>query len=207
MQMTVTNLACARGGLQVLAGVSFTLASGQVLVVRGSNGAGKTTLLRTLAGLTPPLSGGIGVLPEAIAYAGHADGLKVQLTVAEHLRFWAGIFGTRGGQTAIDSFDLAGLLDRRAGTLSAGQRRRLGLARLLVTGRPLWCLDEPTTSLDAANTARLIRAVTAHLKGGGSAIIATHSNLDLPTGQILDITPFVAKSLPRDDPFGDGAFA
>ncbi len=207
MHVSVTNLACARGGLQVLAGVQFAVSSGQALVLKGPNGSGKTTLLRTLAGLTPPLSGQIETAPDAIAYAGHADGLKAQLTTAENLRFWAEVFGTSGIAEAVDAFDLHELLDRRAGELSAGQKRRLSLARLLVTGRLVWCLDEPTVSLDAENTARFARAVEAHLTGGGSAIIATHIDLGLSRSETLDITPFVAKSLPSEDPFSDEAFA
>lgn len=207
MHMTVTDLACARGSLQVLAGVSFTLSPGQALILRGPNGSGKTTLLRTLAGLTPPLSGQIEAAPDSLAYAGHADGLKAQLSVAENLRFWSGVFGKTGIDAAISAFDLTELLDRPAGELSAGQKRRLSLARLLVTGRPIWGLDEPTVSLDRTNVARFAAAVHTHLAAGGSAIIATHIDLGLPQADILDISPFIAKSLPERDPFSDEAFA
>lgn len=202
--ISVTDLACARGTVQVLAGVTFAIAAGEALILRGPNGAGKTTLLRTLAGLTPPLAGRIDCAPDAIAYASHADGLKAQLTVAENLEFWAGVFGADGIDAAVEAFDLAVLLDRRAGEMSAGQKRRLSLARLLVTGRPLWCLDEPTVSLDTENVARFAAAVERHLHGGGAALIATHIDLGLPTARSLDITPFVAKRLRADDPFGDG---
>ena len=201
--LRVTDLACARGPAQILAGVSFAVAAGEALILRGPNGAGKTTLLRTLAGLTPPLAGRIEADPDAIAYASHADGLKAQLSVAENLAFWAGVFGTRDTGPAIEAFNLAPLLDRRAGEMSAGQKRRLSLARLLVTGRPVWCLDEPTVSLDAENVARFAAAVTAHLAGGGSAVIATHIELGLPQARTLDITPFVAKRLRTDDPFAE----
>jgi heme exporter protein A len=178
--------------------------AGSALIVRGPNGAGKTTLLRTLAGLTPPISGRIEMAEEALAYASHADGLKAQLTVAENLAFWAAVFGTYDIAPAIEAFDLGPLLTRRAGDMSAGQKRRLSLARLLVTGRPLWCLDEPTVSLDADNVARFARAVEAHLAGGGAAIIATHIDLGLTETRRLDIGAFVAKRLRSDDPFGDG---
>ena len=104
---------------------------------------------------------------------------------------------------AVAAFHLGPLLDRRAGEMSAGQKRRLSLARLLVTGRPIWCLDEPTVSLDAENVARFAAAVTAHLAAGGSAIIATHIDLGLPMAQTLDITQFVAKRIRADDPFAE----
>ena len=201
--LRVTDLACARGPAQILAGVRFEVAAGQALVLRGPNGAGKTTLLRTLAGLTPPLAGHIDAAPDAIAYAAHADGLKPALTVAENLRFWAAIFGTRDTAPAVAAFDLGALLDRRAGEMSAGQKRRLSLARLLVTGRPVWCLDEPTVSLDTGNVARFAAAVTAHLAHGGSAVIATHIDLGLREAATLDISPFVAKRIAASDPFAE----
>jgi heme exporter protein A len=203
MTLRVTDLACARGPAQILAGVTFSVAPGQAVILRGPNGSGKTTLLRTLAGLTPPLAGRIEADPEAIAYAAHADGLKSQLSVAENLAFWAGIFGTHDTSAAIAAFHLGPLLDRRAGEMSAGQKRRLSLARLLVTGRPIWCLDEPTVSLDAENVARFAAAVTTHLAGGGSAVIATHIDLGLPEAIPLDIGPFVAKRIRVDDPFAE----
>ena len=203
MTLRVVELACARGPAQILAGVTFAVAPGQALILRGPNGSGKTTLLRTLAGLTPPLAGRIEADPDAIAYAAHADGLKAQLSVRENLVFWAGVFGTRDIGPAVAAFHLGPLLDRRAGEMSAGQKRRLSLARLLVTGRPIWCLDEPTVSLDAENVARFASAVTAHLGRGGAAVIATHIDLGLPTAQTLDITPFVAKRIRADDPFAE----
>lgn len=206
MLISVSDLSCARGSVQVLAGIGFSVAAGTALILRGPNGAGKTTLLRTLAGLTPPLSGRIDAAPDAIAYAGHADGLKAQLSVRENLAFWAGAFGAADTAPAIDAFDLQDLSDRRAGEMSAGQKRRLSLARLLVTGRPVWCLDEPTVSLDTANVDRFARAVDAHLVAGGAAIIATHIDLGLPKARTLDITPFMAKRLRADDPFGGDPF-
>jgi heme exporter protein A len=205
MSLSVHSLSCARGGIQVLTGVGFSVAPGEALILRGPNGAGKTTLLRTLAGLTPPLEGRIDAPDDAIAYAGHSDGLKAQLSVAENLRFWAGVFAATGIDAAVDAFDLGELLDRRAGNLSAGQKRRLSLARLLVTGRPVWCLDEPTVSLDVDNVARFARAVETHLSNGGSAIIATHIDLGLPTARSLDISPFTRRNQPvtadEADPF------
>ena len=143
MKLDVSDLACARGGLTVLQGVTFSLSAGQVLVLRGPNGSGKTTLLRTLAGLQPAVAGQIKAPPEAFAYAAHADGLKPTLSVAENLSFWASVYGTYDIEAALEAFELGPLRDRDAQNLSAGQKRRLGLARLLVTGRPIWMLDEP----------------------------------------------------------------
>ncbi len=203
MNMRVDTLACTRGGLLVLSGVSFSVAAGEALILRGPNGAGKTTLLRTLAGLTPPADGRIEIAPDSIAYAGHADGLKAQLTVEENLRFWANVFASDGIDAAVEGFDLGELLDRRAGNLSAGQKRRLSLARLLVTGRKVWCLDEPTVSLDTENVARFARAVEAHLQSGGSAVIATHIDLGLPTARSLDVTPFTRRERPAEDTADD----
>lgn len=205
MSLSVHSLSCARGGLPVLSGVSFAVAPGEALILRGPNGAGKTTLLRCLAGLTPPLAGQIEATSDSVAYSGHADGLKAQLSVAENLTFWAGVFAAAGIDAAVEAFDLGELLDRRAGNLSAGQKRRLSLARLLVTGRPVWCLDEPTVSLDVENVARFARAVEAHLEGGGCAVIATHIDLGLPNARSLDISPFTRRNQPvtadAADPF------
>ena len=201
--LRVTNLACRRGEAVVLRGVAFDLAPGEALVLRGPNGSGKTTLLRTLAGLTPPVAGRIEGDPEARAYAAHADGLKAQLTVAENLAFWAAAFGTGADAAtrAEAAFDLKALRDRRAADLSAGQRRRAGLARLVLTERPVWLLDEPTVALDAANVARFADVVRDHLSRGGSALIATHIDLGLDA-PALDLVPFAAS---YDSPAADEA--
>ena len=191
MDLVVSELAVARGGMPILAGVSFALAPGSTLVLRGPNGSGKTTLLRTVAGLQPALSGRIEGANERIAYSAHADGLKAALTVAENLDFWAAVFGGGPIAPALDAFDLRGLAARRAGHLSAGQKRRLGLARLMVIGQPIWVLDEPTVSLDAASVALFANAVRGHLAGGSSALIATHIDLGLEA-DVLDVTPFRA---------------
>ena len=205
MTLRLTDVAVARGGLPVIEGVSFELPPGTALILRGPNGIGKTTLLRAIAGLQPVLEGTIEGATERVAYAAHADGLKATLTVAENLAFWARLFGQTDIAPALDAFDLTALADRAAQTLSAGQKRRLGLARLLVTGRPLWVLDEPTVSLDAEMTARFAAVVADHLARGGAALIATHIDLGL-SAPVLDLTPFRAK--PRATPGGfDEAFA
>lgn len=204
MELRVTDLACARGGLPLIEGLSFTVTGGEALVLRGPNGAGKTTLLRTLAGLQPALAGEISCPPEEMAYAAHADGLKSTLTVAENLRFWAAIHGQRGIDAALRAMNLADLADRQAQHLSAGQKRRLGLARLLVTHRWLWVLDEPTVSLDTASVALFADVVRGHLAQGGAALLASHIDLGLPEARILDLVPYKA-ALPPDTGF-DEAF-
>ena len=189
--MQVSDLSVARGGVPVLSGVSFALAPGEALVLRGPNGAGKTTLLRCIAGLQEPLSGRIEGAEDRVAYAAHADGLKAMLTVRENLRFWAQVFGMSDISPALDGYALRPLADRLAGTLSAGQKRRLGLARLLVTGRPIWVLDEPTVSLDADAVALFGSVLRGHLAAGGSALMATHIDLGVEA-QVLDVSAYRA---------------
>ena len=196
--LKVSDLDCARGGLPILSGVNFAVESGAALILRGPNGSGKTTLLRTVAGLQPPLAGTIDAPQDSIAYAAHSDGLKGTLSVTENLEFWAALFGTRGIENALQSFDLFSLRHRMAGRLSAGQKRRLGLARLVVTGRPVWVLDEPTVSLDAASVGLFAEAVRAHLDNGGAALMATHIDLGLEA-ETLDISAFKATEAATTD--------
>ena len=204
MELNVTGLSVARGGIPVLEGLDFTLRAGEALILRGPNGVGKTTVLRTVAGLQPPLAGTVGLEREAMAYAGHADGIKSTLSVRENLEFWAEIFGTGSIHAALEAFDLIGLSDRAAGALSAGQKRRLGLARMVVTGRPVWVLDEPTVSLDVSAVALFAAAVRAHLAGGGMALMSTNIDLGLAEARVLDVAPFRAKAPAHDD--FDGSF-
>ena len=204
MTLTVTDLSIARGGIPVLEGLSLTLEAGHALVLRGPNGIGKTTLLRTIAGLQPPLGGTVSAPEESLVYAGHADGIKPTLTVGENLTFWAQAFGNHDTAPALDAYHLTPLAGRVAGALSAGQKRRLGLARLLVTGRAIWVLDEPTVSLDVNAVAMFVAVMRAHMTAGGLALIATHIDLGLPEARVLDVASYRAKPLDMND--FDGAF-
>jgi heme exporter protein A len=216
MGLAVADLACRRGGRRVLGGVSFALAPGEAALLRGPNGAGKSTLLRALAGLLPPEGGrvaldglALGADPDAwferVAYAGHLDAVKPQLGVAENLAFWAGLFGAQAGavEAALDGFGLGPLAERPAYACSAGQKRRLGLARLLVAPRRLWLLDEPTVALDSEAADALTGHVRAHLAGGGMALIATHVTLPLEGAREIRLA---TRAPAATDPFLAGSF-
>ncbi len=211
MQLVAENLVLDRGGRTVVSGLSFKLANGEALLLTGPNGSGKTTLLRALAGFLPPASGAIlleGAPPEReraelVHFVGHLDGLKSHLTVAENLAFWGAFLDEEGGgahgervAAALDRFELAGLADIPAGYLSAGQKRRLALARLGVAERPIWLLDEPTVSLDTASVALLIKAIAEHVAGGGLAAIATHTPMALKRTREIRLGAATAE-LPR----------
>ncbi|TDL78128.1 heme ABC exporter ATP-binding protein CcmA [Palleronia sediminis] len=206
--LSVRDLAVARGGLPVLSDLSFEIAPGHALVLRGPNGSGKTTLLRTLAGLQPPLRGTVAPGPGSIAYGAHANGMKGTLSVRENLTFWAGIHGQRDAvEDAMRRFALTALAERPAQGLSAGQGRRLGLARMVLTGRPVWLLDEPTVSLDAASVAGFADVLRGHLATGGAALVATHIDLGIDA-PILDVGPYRATLADLDRAMGrDGGFA
>lgn len=194
MRLAGHDLACVRGGRQVFAGVNFAVASGEALAVTGRNGAGKTTLLRLIAGLLEPtagqveLSGGHADMSagEQAHYLGHREGLKPALSVRENLDFWYAFLSGRDASSAsaLDAVGLAGLAALPAAYLSAGQRRRLALARLLVAPRPIWLLDEPTAALDAAGQQRLGELMRAHLARGGIIVAATHGPLGLEAKEL-----------------------
>ena len=190
MRLSATRLSVERGGRKVLADVSFSLDAGQSLIVTGRNGAGKSSLLRALAGFLPLAGGAVSIAPETeqphaehMHYVGHADALKGALTVAENLEFYAALLGSQSGglcaAAALDAIGIGHVAPLPAAYLSAGQRRRAALARLLVAERPVWLLDEPTTALDAAAQDLMTAIMRGHLAQGGLIVAATHAALDL----------------------------
>jgi heme exporter protein A len=199
MQLSADNLTCVRGGRTVFAGLSFALKGGEALVITGRNGAGKSSLLRMLAGLVRVAGGRIAVeggeaeatLAEQAHYLGHHDALKPSLSVRENLDFWAAFLGgtTQNIAGALDAVGLAPLAGLPAGYLSAGQRRRLSIARLVAVKRPVWLLDEPTSALDTPSQGRLAELMRGHLAGGGIIVAAAHGPIGLDTPRELRLGP------------------
>ena len=197
MRLRAWDLTIERGGRRVIAGLSFEAREGSALIVTGPNGAGKTSLIRALAGFLPIESGGFALdggdsertVGEQAHYLGHADGVKSALTAGENLAFAAAMLGgdsSRAAQlAALAALGLGHVVDFPARLLSAGQRRRAALARLLVAKRPLWLLDEPATALDAAAQAALAAIMRAHVQGGGILVAAAHGSLGLDGAQEL----------------------
>jgi heme exporter protein A len=205
MRLSAVDLACRRGGRDVFAGVSFALGAGELLTVSGRNGAGKSSLLRTIAGLVRLADGRLTLedgdgeltIAEQAHYLGHQDALKPSLSVGENLRFWAGFLGegTAAVKPSLDAVGLDALAGLPAAYLSAGQRRRLSIARLIAVKRPIWLLDEPTSTLDAAAQDRLTELMGAHLAGGGLIIAATHGALGLGATRELRLDQAVPSPL------------
>lgn len=204
-QLRVAGLACRRGPRRVFAGLGFAVPAGGALLLRGPNGSGKSTLLRCLAGLLPADTGTVAWAGAAVArdpdahrrrlrYLGHQDAVKPQLTVAENLGFAAALAGADGtsGAAALAAFGIAGLADLPARYLSAGQRRRLALARLVAAPAPLWLLDEPLAGLDDTAQGLFAAALAAHRSQGGLAIFSVHGPFALPGAETLDLAGFAA---------------
>ena len=195
MAISIDSLSVSRGGIKLLQGVDIELGNGQAGILRGPNGVGKTTLLRALAGLQPVESGTIKCSLEDICYSGHADGVKPTLTVQENLEFWANIFRSHSISEVAEKFMIIDLLNTKVGNLSAGQKRRVGLARLGLTGRQVWLLDEPTVSLDEASVKIFGNIIKDHLSKDGCALIATHIDLGLENRtQLIDLSKYRATS-------------
>ena len=202
MRLMGHDLGCIRGGREVFIGVNFAVAGGEALAVTGRNGAGKTTLLRLIAGLLEvaegrlELTGGAAdsTLAEQAHYLGHRDALKPALSVRENLEFWYAFLGDRDASTAsttsattsaLETVGLGALAGLPAAYLSAGQRRRLSVARLVAVKRPIWLLDEPTSTLDASAQTRLAGLMRAHLTEGGLILAATHGAIGLESAREL----------------------
>ncbi len=207
MRLCAVDLACHRGGRDVFSGLGFAVASGEALTITGRNGAGKSSLLRTIIGLARIAHGRIALeggdpeltVAEQAHYLGHYDALKPSLSVRENLHFWAGFLGGESAdiRPALDAVGLDELADLPAAYLSAGQRRRLSIARLLAVKRPIWLLDEPTSTLDASAQQQLAGLMRAHLDDGGLILAATHAPLDLVGAKELrldNVQPMAAEA-------------
>lgn len=202
---TGEGLTCRRGERRVFQGVGFALAPGDALVLAGPNGSGKTSLLRLMAGLALPEEGqvawdGVSIADDMAAhrarthYIGHQEAVKLALTAEENLAFWAHMRGVGSGvAAALQRFRLDPRATWPTRYLSAGERRRLGLARLLASPAALWLLDEPTTGLDAASTEALLAVVAEHRRNGGYVAVATHAAIPLPEAQTLSLVPRAAR--------------
>jgi heme exporter protein A len=200
MEIVGKALACERGGRLVFENLDVHATGGRMLVLRGPNGAGKTSLLRLLAGLAEPVAGdlnltgapGDGDITGQVHFVAHQDAIKLHLTVEENLTFWAGFLGGGNIEVALDAMNLRALRQFQAQRLSAGQKRRLGLARLALAPRPVWLLDEPTVGLDTASQALLAKLMNAHLETGGIIIASTHIDLPVASTDVLDFARVAA---------------
>ncbi|MBL6928675.1 MAG: heme ABC exporter ATP-binding protein CcmA [Rhodospirillales bacterium] len=206
-RFTGSDLLCIRGERMVFTGLDFEVAAGGALILVGPNGSGKSSLLRLMARLLKPAAGAMAWNGEDVSddpdahnarlhYVGHMDAVKPVLSVAENVRFWAGLRpnGAADPQAAtaraLETFGISHLADIPGRFLSAGQRRRVNLARIIASPAPLWLLDEPTTALDKEAIASLEGAITRHQRGGGMVVLATHAAIEAHAPSVLDLGDF-----------------
>ena len=195
MRIAAENLSCERGGRTVFSNQNFALGSGEFLQLTGPNGAGKSSLLRLLANLSEPSHGKITLeggasdltLGQQAHYIAHSDASKSALIVTENLIFWRDFLGGGDLARALEAVNLTALADYPVALLSAGQKRRLALARLALVPRAVWLLDEPSVGLDEASQKLLIALMSGHLKGGGLILAATHVPLGLAAQRKLHL--------------------
>ncbi len=193
LSLSVEGLACVRGGRAVFGGLDFEAAGGDAIELRGPNGAGKSSLLRLLAGLLPAAAGAVAwaggaeTSRPALTYCGHRDPVKAWLTVREHLAWWRDLEGGGPVDAAAEAMGIGTLLEIAGGLLSAGQRRRLALARLALADTPVWLLDEPAVSLDEDGVALLTAMIGRHRARGGLIVVATHQPTGLPRARTVTL--------------------
>jgi len=200
MKLVIKNLSGERSGQQIFTAVNFSLVPGQAMVVTGANGSGKSTLLRVIAGLLNPSAGSVSlnnsspdeetpIAHEHMHYLGHQNALKLPMSVGENLNFWRQFCGKPllSINEALDKVGLPGIAHLPAAYLSAGQKRRVAIARLLVSYKPVWIVDEPTSALDKASEILFAKLVEGHLDTGGMVIAATHQSLGLKSGKARQI--------------------
>lgn len=202
---TGEGLVCVRGERIVFADLDFAIGPGEALLLLGPNGSGKSSLLRLMAGLLRPIAGRLSWAGAAITddpeahggrsrYIGHHDAIKPVLTVRENVSFWATLWGGKGAAAnvpaALDAFSIGHLIEVPGRWLSAGQKRRVNLARLLAAPAPLWLLDEPTTALDRATVATVEHLLAEHRARGGMVVLSTHTDVSLPGAKVLQMDDF-----------------
>lgn len=215
MKLVASDITCFRGGRHVLESVSLELNPGVASILRGPNGSGKSTLLRVVAGLVDYQEGALRWLDEAgqaiteedeqytslFHYVGHLDAVKPSLTVRENLDFWAGLYGVPGDvERALQTLGLGGLADVPGAFLSAGQKKRLGLAKLLLGTRPLWILDEPSVSLDVEGVALVASLMKTHCETGGALLVTTHVDIGLKAEALQSLRLSVQGTLRVETP-------